>query len=145
MMLQQRAAASAARIFEMLDEKPTIVDRPGAIDLVDPTRRDRVPRCRLRLSGQRSPCSKALVLTCRRARPWRSSGAPARGKCTIARLLTRFYDVDSGAVLVDGHDVRDLTMPSLRHHVGVVLDEPFLFSESVRANIAYGRPNARVQ
>jgi ATP-binding cassette subfamily B protein len=69
-------------------------------------------------------------------------GRTGCGKSTVARLLTRFYDVDEGAVLIDGHDVRDLTLPSLRHHVGVVLDEPFLFSSSVRDNIAYGRPDA---
>jgi len=57
-------------------------------------------------------------------------------------LLCRFYDASSGAVAVDGHDVRDLTLASLRHHVGMVLDEPFLFSVSIRDNITYGRPNA---
>jgi ATP-binding cassette, subfamily B, bacterial len=56
--------------------------------------------------------------------------------------LARFYDVSGGAVRVDGHDVRDLTLPSLRHHIGMVLDEPFLFSVSIRDNIAYGKPDA---
>jgi ATP-binding cassette subfamily B protein len=60
----------------------------------------------------------------------------------VARLLCRFYDVDAGAVRIDGHDVRDLTAVSLRAAVGVVLDEPFLFSASVRDNIAYARPAA---
>jgi ATP-binding cassette subfamily B protein len=69
-------------------------------------------------------------------------GRTGAGKSTVARLLPRFYDVDEGAVLVDGHDVRDLTALSLRHHVGMVLDEPFLFSVSLRDNIAYGRPDA---
>src|SRR6185437_5694637 len=69
-------------------------------------------------------------------------GRTGSGKSTVARLLTRFYDVTDGAVVVDGHDVRDLTLASLRAQVGVVLDEPFLFSASVRDNIAYGRPTA---
>jgi ATP-binding cassette subfamily B protein len=60
----------------------------------------------------------------------------------VSRLLDRFYDVSSGAVWIDGHDVRDLTLTSLRAHVGLVLDEPFLFSMSIRDNIAYGKPDA---
>ncbi len=69
-------------------------------------------------------------------------GRTASGKTTISRLLPRFYDVTAGAVKVDGHDVRDLTLASLRAHIGVVLDEPFLFTASIRDNIAYGRPDA---
>jgi ATP-binding cassette subfamily B protein len=69
-------------------------------------------------------------------------GRTGSGKSTVARLLPRFYDVDEGAVLVDGHDVRDLTVASLRSQIGLVLDEAFLFSTSVRDNIAYGRPDA---
>ena len=71
-------------------------------------------------------------------------GRTGSGKSTIARLLTRFYDVTNGAVTVGGHDVRDLTLTSLRARVGLVLDEPFLFSASVRDNIAYGRPDAEL-
>jgi ATP-binding cassette, subfamily B, bacterial len=69
-------------------------------------------------------------------------GATGSGKSTVARLLPRFYDVRDGAVRLDGHDVRDLTLASLRAAVGVVLDEPFLFSSSVADNIAYARPDA---
>jgi ATP-binding cassette subfamily B protein len=69
-------------------------------------------------------------------------GRTGSGKSTAARLLARFYDVTRGGVRVDGHDVRDVTLPSLRHHIGMVLDEPFLFSVSIRDNIAYGRPDA---
>ena len=69
-------------------------------------------------------------------------GRTGTGKSTISPALCRFYDVTGGRLLVDGDDVRDLTQMSLRHHVGLVLDEPFLFSESVRDNIAYGRPDA---
>ena len=69
-------------------------------------------------------------------------GRTGAGKSTVARLLTRFYDVKHGSVEIDGHDVRDLTLASLRANVGVVLDEPFLFCVSVRDNIAYGKPSA---
>lgn len=72
-------------------------------------------------------------------------GRTASGKSTVARLLPRFYDVTEGAVLVDGHDVRDLTVLSLRASVGIVTDEPFLFSVPIRDNIAYGRPDASAE
>ena len=69
-------------------------------------------------------------------------GRTGVGKSTVARLLPRFYDATGGRVVIDGHDVRDLTLVSLRASVGIVLDEPFLFSSSIRENIAYGAPNA---
>ena len=71
-------------------------------------------------------------------------GRTGSGKSTVARLIPRFYDVTDGRFVVDGHDVRDLTLASLRDNVGVVLDEPFLFSVSIRDNIAYGRPDADI-
>jgi ATP-binding cassette subfamily B protein len=69
-------------------------------------------------------------------------GRTGSGKSTVARLIPRFYDVTEGRFLVDGHDVRDLTLESLRANVGVVLDDAFLFSVSIRDNIAFGRPDA---
>ena len=69
-------------------------------------------------------------------------GRTGSGKSTVAKLLARFYDVDDGAVLVDGHDVRDVTQLSLRRAVGIVADDPFLFSVSLADNIAYGDPTA---
>ena len=72
-------------------------------------------------------------------------GRTGTGKSTTARLLGRFYDVTQGAVRIDGHDVREVTLDSLRSNVGMVLDEPFLFSASIRDNIAYGRPDAEME
>src|SRR5262249_7373807 len=69
-------------------------------------------------------------------------GASGSGKSTVSLLLPRFYDVQSGAVRVDGIDVRDVTFDSLRRQIGVVFEESFLFSDTVKANIAYGRPDA---
>ena len=141
MMMGQRAAASAARIYEILDEAPEIVDRPGAVDLVDPV--GRVELQGVSFTYRNGPkVLDGLDLTIEPGETVALVGRTGSGKSTVARLLTRFYDVDEGSVRIDGQDVRDLTLPSLRHHVGVVLDEPFLFSSSVRDNIAYGRPDA---
>ena len=72
-------------------------------------------------------------------------GATGSGKSTIVRLLARFYGFDSGAIRIDGMDVREIDTKSLHYHIGQVLDEPFLFSTSIRDNIAYGRPGATME
>jgi ATP-binding cassette, subfamily B, bacterial len=141
-MMGQRASASSKRIYEILDEQPTIVDRPGAVDLIDCSGDVRfesvdfsyTPDAPLVLNGLdlHIPPGQTVALV----------GRTGVGKSTLARLLTRFYDVTGGRVTVDGHDVRDLTLASLRANIGVVLDEPFLFSVSIRDNIAYGVPDA---
>jgi ATP-binding cassette subfamily B protein len=69
-------------------------------------------------------------------------GRTGSGKSTVARLLARFYEADNGTIAIDGHPIDSVTLASLRHHVGLVFDEPFLFSSTVRDNIAYGLPNA---
>ena len=69
-------------------------------------------------------------------------GRTGSGKSTIARLLTRFYDIDSGTILLDGIDIKNIQLNSLRRQVGIVFDEPFLFSTSISENIAYGNPSA---
>jgi ATP-binding cassette subfamily B protein len=141
LMLQQRAAASAQRIYEGLDEPAEVVDRPGAVDLIDP--RGRVEFRHVRFGyGDGPDVLTDFDLTVESGERVAIVGRIGSGKSTVARLLPRFYDVRGGAVVVDGHDVRDLTLLSLRASVGLVLDEPFLFSSSVRDNIAYGRPDA---
>jgi ATP-binding cassette subfamily B protein len=141
LMMGRRAAASAGRIYEILDEQPSVVDRPGAVDLVE---------CRGEVGfdhvhfgyGNGPEVLRGIDLHLRPGEIVALVGRTGSGKSTIPRLLSRFYDVSGGAVTVDGHDVRDLTLASLRHHVGMVPDEPFLFSVSIRDNIAYGRPHA---
>ncbi|MGD0199035.1 MAG: ABC transporter ATP-binding protein [Solirubrobacteraceae bacterium] len=140
-MLGQRARASAGRIFEILDEAPEIVDRPGAVDLVDCRGDVRFEHVTFAY-GDGAPVLSDLSLHLQAGETVAMVGRTASGKTTISRLLPRFYDVSSGAVEVDGHDVRDLTVASLRANIGVVLDEPFLFTASIRDNIAYGRPDA---
>ena len=142
-MMGQRAAASAERIYEILDERPTVTDAPDAVDLVDCTGDVRfrhvdfaydadVEQLVLADFDLHVPPGQTVAIV----------GRTGAGKSTVARLLTRFYDVTHGSVELDGHDVRDLTLASLRANVGVVLDEPFLFSVSVHDNIAYGKPSA---
>jgi ATP-binding cassette subfamily B protein len=141
LMMGQRASASAQRIYEVLDEQPDVVDRLGAVDLVE---------CRGDVQFDDVSFSYAngtqvldhFDLHLRPGETVALVGRTGSGKSTASRLLARFYDVTGGAVRVDGHDVRDVTLPSLRHHIGMVLDEPFLFSVSIRDNIAYGRPDA---
>jgi ATP-binding cassette subfamily B protein len=140
-MMGQRAKASAERIYEILDEQPTVVERPGAIDLVDPEG-DVALRDVTFGYTDGPPVLSHLDLHLRPGETVAMVGRTGSGKSTVARLLARFYDADQGAVLLDGHDVRDLTLTSVRANVGIVLDEPFLFSETIRANIAYGRPDA---
>jgi len=143
-MMGQRARASAGRIFEILDESPEIVERPGAYDLLDVRGAidfdhvnftyDNGAEILRDFDAHIAPGETVAIV-----------GRTGSGKSTVARLVTRFYDVTDGDITIDGHDLRDLTLPSLRANVGVVLDEPFLFSISIRDNIAYGRPDASLE
>jgi ATP-binding cassette subfamily B protein len=144
-MLGQRAAASAGRIYEVLDEEPTVVDAPDAVTLTD-SRGDVELQAVDFAYGEDAPLIlNELNLHLRPGETVAMVGRTASGKTTVARLLSRFYDVTSGSVKIDGHDVREVTVESLRSQIGVVLDEPFLFSVSIRDNIAYGRPDAAIE
>jgi len=143
-MMGQRAAASAERIYEILDEQPTIVDRPGAVDLVDCKGDVRFEKVGFSYGPDLPLVLSDLDLHLRPGETVALVGRTGSGKSTVARLIPRFYDVTGGRFAVDGHDVRDLTIESLRANVGVVLDDAFLFSVSIRDNIAYGRPDADI-
>jgi ATP-binding cassette subfamily B protein len=155
-MMGQRASASAERIYEILDEQATIVDRPGATDLVDcrgdvrfedvsfAYASDSLMAAEAKQGGNPNVLSD-LNLHLSPGDTVALVGRTGSGKSTVARVLARFYDATEGTVRVDGHDVRDLTLTSLRANIGVVLDEPFLFSASIRDNIAYGRPDASME
>ncbi len=144
-MMGQRAAASADRIYEILDEQPTVTDAPDAIDL----RQSRGDIRFTHVDFSYNQDDERLVLADLNLHiaPGETVAVVGRtgvGKSTVARLLTRFYDVTAGSIRIDDHDIRDLTLASLRANVGIVLDEPFLFSVSVRDNIAYGDPGASI-
>ena len=156
LMFGQRARASAARIYEVLDEKPDIVDRPDAVDLVAPRGEIVFDHVTFTYDGRRGErgddgtaakpaAGSVLDGFSLRVEPGETValvGRTGSGKSTVARLLARFYDVTDGAIRIDGNDVRDVTQASLRHTVGLVSDEPFLFSATLADNIAYARPDA---
>jgi ATP-binding cassette subfamily B protein len=139
-MMGQRASASARRIYEILDTPSDVVDGPDPLTV--PLRgrlafEDVVfayPNGTVALDG--------LDLTVEPGETVAVVGGTGSGKSTLGRLAARFYDVTSGRVTIDGHDVRELSLASLRQQVGIVPDEPFLFSLSLHDNIAYGRPHA---
>jgi ATP-binding cassette subfamily B protein len=142
-MLGQRSSAAAKRLYEMLDEKPEIVDAPHALEITGARGDVRFDDVAFGY-GDGPDVLKGFSLCMHHGETVALVGRTGTGKSTVARLLPRFYDVREGSVTVDGHDVRDLTLRSLRDTVGIVLDEPFLFSASVRDNIAYGRPDADI-
>jgi ATP-binding cassette subfamily B protein len=139
-MMGQRASASARRIYEILDTPSDIVDDPDPYDGV--LRGDvefagvsfAYPNGTLALDG--------LDLRLRPGETVAVVGRTGSGKSTLGRLVARFYDVTAGRVTIDGHDVRRIRLTALRDQVGIVPDEPFLFSLSIHDNIAYGRPSA---
>jgi ATP-binding cassette subfamily B protein len=140
-MTGQRASASAKRILEIMDSEPDIVNNPGAVDLTD---------CQGHVEfrdvsfayAEGPPVLSRFNLDIWPGETVALVGRTGSGKSTAARLVNRSYDVTGGQLLVDGQDVRNLTLESLRANVGIVLDEPFLFSVSIRDNIAYGQPEA---
>jgi ATP-binding cassette subfamily B protein len=145
-MMGQRAAASADRIYEIIDEQPTVTDAPDAIDLAGVKGDVRFNHVDFAYAADAEQLELAdFDLHIAPGETVALVGRTGAGKSTVARLLTRFYDVKHGSVQIDGHDVRGVTQDSLRANVGVVLDEPFLFSVSIRDNIAYGKPSADIE
>jgi ATP-binding cassette subfamily B protein len=137
----QRASASAKRILEVLDAAPEIVSAPGAADLIRSRGHVEFTDVSFRY-GSGPLILSQFSLDLRPGETVALVGRTGSGKSTVGRLVNRSYDVTSGRVTIDGQDVRDLTLESVRASVGLVTDEPFLFSVSVRENIAFGRPDA---
>lgn len=135
-----RASASAERLFEVLDAPVDVADREGAIALDSVRGEVRFEDVHLRYPGDENETLAGITFSATPDTVVAIVGATGSGKSSVMNLVPRFYDVSAGAVLIDGHDVRDLTLSSLRAHIGVVLQDSVLFSGSVRDNIAYGRP-----
>lgn len=137
----QSAIAGAERIFGLLDTPPDLVDRPNAIPM--PPIKGRVELQHVTAEYERDECVLCDVsLVAEPGQMVAIVGPTGAGKTTIANLIPRLYDVKAGAVKIDGRDVRDVTAASLRAQIGVVLQDPFLFSDTVMANIRYGKPDA---
>jgi ABC-type multidrug transport system fused ATPase/permease subunit len=135
----QRATASAERIFHVLDEPEEIADRPGAVPLGPGPGRIRFENVSFEYLPGR-PTLHEVDLDVAAGRTIALIGHTGSGKTTLTSLVPRFYDVTAGRITLDGADVRDLTLASLRGAVGVIPQDPFLFSTTVRENIAFGRP-----
>ncbi|MDP9354389.1 MAG: ATP-binding cassette domain-containing protein, partial [Chloroflexota bacterium] len=137
-----RAIASARRIFEILDTKPAIADRPEAVALPQMHGEVAFEGVTFTYPGAKRPALEDVSFIARPGETVALLGPTGSGKTTLVNLLPRFYDVSAGRILIDGHDVRDIALTSLRAQIGSVLQETFLFGLTVRENIAYGRPDA---
>ena len=140
LMLEQRAKASAGRIFEILDETSEIKDKENKVEVEK--LKGEVSFKNVHFAYAEEPILKGLSFEVEPDETVAIVGQTGSGKSTIIRLLSRFYDVDKGSISVDGVNVQDMGVRNLHYHVAQVLDEPFLFSVSIRDNIAYGRPDA---
>jgi ABC-type multidrug transport system fused ATPase/permease subunit len=139
--MAQRAVASGARVFELLDRAPTLTAAPDARPL--PAGGGRVEMLGVTFGyDSEGPVLREVDLDVEEGRTIALVGPTGSGKTTLVMLIPRLYDVSEGTVLVDGMDVRDLDPASLRREVAVVSDDAFLFSASLRDNIAYARPDA---
>jgi ABC-type multidrug transport system fused ATPase/permease subunit len=137
----QRATASGERIFEVMDEPEEIADRPDARELAAGEGRVRFEAADFAY-GRGRPVLEDIELELEPGRTVALIGHTGSGKTTLASLVPRFYDVTGGRLTVDGEDVRDLKLASLRRAIGIVSQDPFLFSATVRENIAFGAPDA---
>jgi ATP-binding cassette subfamily B multidrug efflux pump len=137
-----RARASAERIFEIFDTRPKIANRKGAVALKQIAGEVVFEDVTFRFAGARRDALSGVSFTARPGETVAIVGPTGAGKSAIVNLIPRFYDVTDGRVTVDGHDVRDVTLHSLRSQVGMVLQETFLFAVTIEENIAFGRPGA---
>jgi subfamily B ATP-binding cassette protein MsbA len=132
----QQGLAAADRVFELIDTTPEVQDRPGAMTLAP--LRDRITYEDVTFRYDGEPVLRHVNLTLRRGEVVALVGPSGGGKSTLADLLLRFYDVQSGAIRIDGVDIRDVTQESLRAQMALVTQHTFLFNDTVRNNIAYG-------
>ena len=137
----QEARASVIRVFDIIDSRPVITDKPDAIALPPDANGISFDDVRFGYVAA-EPVLRGLSLRVEPGETVAVVGASGSGKSTIALLLPRFYDPQGGSVSIGGHNIADVTRDSLRAAIGMVMEDSFLFSDTVRANIAYGRPDA---
>lgn len=138
----QQADAAATRIWQILDVPPEMADRPGAIELAEVKKSINFEKVSFKYSGEKEEVLKEIDLEAPVGTVLAIVGASGVGKTTLVNLIGRFYDVTSGRITIDGHDIRALTLKSLRSKIAIVTQDMFLFNDTVRANIAYGNIQA---
>ncbi len=138
----QQSTASVERVFHILDMPPAIADDPAAVDLGAFGRELRFEHVDFRYADADGLTLKDISLVIAKGEVVAFVGMSGAGKSTLMDLLPRFHDVAAGRITIDGHDVRGVTQASLRAQMGIVTQENFLFSDTIRYNIAYGRPDA---
>ncbi len=139
----QRGLAGAKRIFEVMDAVPEVKDKPDAVDV--PSIAGHIKFENVSFSYGQEPVLKNVTFEAKPGETIALLGTTGSGKSSIINLIPRFYDINEGKLTIDGFDVRDIQLESLRKHIGIVHQETFLFSTTIKENIAYGRPNATMK
>jgi len=137
----QRMAAAGERVFQIIETEPEVKDKPNAIELKNIKGHIKFENVYFGYERDK-PILKNVNLEIKPGETVALLGPTGSGKSTLIRLLMRFYDVTSGRILVDGHDIRDVKLKSLRRHIGIVSQEIFLFNRTVKENISFGKPDA---
>ncbi|HKF22507.1 MAG TPA: ABC transporter ATP-binding protein [Candidatus Angelobacter sp.] len=139
----QQALGATQEIFRFMDEPDDIVEKPGATDLAPFRKRVSFENVGFAYAenGDALPILRNVNLDIEAGEIVAIVGSSGAGKSTLVHLIPRFFDVTSGAIKIDGRDIRDVTLPSLRGQIGIVTQETILFNDTVRNNIAYGQPN----
>jgi ATP-binding cassette subfamily B protein len=140
-----QASASADRVFEILDAESDIVDKPNASKLPAVKGNVKFENVTFRYVGGGDPVLNNVTFEAKSGETIALLGATGSGKTSIINLLPRFYDPVEGSITIDGHDLRDVTLDSLRSQIGIVLQETTLFSGTIRENIAFGKPDATLE
>jgi ATP-binding cassette subfamily B protein len=142
MALAGEAESAAVRVYEVFDTEPSIADKPGAVELAEARGAIRFEKVGFSYEGSDKVALEGISVDVEPGETIAIVGATGSGKTTVATLLTRLYDPTEGRITLDGHDLRDITVRSLRSHVGFAFEEPTLFSASVRENLLMGKPDA---
>lgn len=141
----QQALGASSHVFRFLDEQEEVQERPGAKPLPAFRERVRLENVYFSYSGENgaseSEVLRGINLETRAGEVVAIVGSSGAGKSTLVQLIPRFFDVTAGSITIDGHDVRDVTLESLRAQIGIVTQDTILFNDTVRNNIAYGQPN----